>query len=417
MKYLKIICILGIFFSSCENVVDNDNGSKLPIAVLTCSNDTVKVGNYCILDGTQNNSENGDTLAYNWEADESNPTDNPYISNYTWMKILYIGFMKEGVYKFRLTVSNGKQNSNTEQVEITVLPRDKIFFDDPSLEIQVRYALKIPTAELTNEDLLKLDSLSNSNPTTGRDKVYSLKGIENCQNITYLNMGGQHFVELVPLSALTNLRELYLDQSWMIKNISPLKDLTNLQKLNLQSNIVEDISALKNLIELKYLNLKENPIKDLSPIGNLRKLEELWLGYNNDDGDLTFITELKNLTLLWITVGKVKDVTPLKDLNNLKKINFDWNNISDLSPLSNLKQLEWLYLDKNQVIDITPLESLENLSRLRLWNNHITDILPLINNKGLGEGDNVGLFGNPLNEKSVNEYIPALRERGVNVEW
>ena len=41
--------------------------------------------------------------------------------------------------------------------------------------------------------------------------------------------------------------------------------------------------------------------------------------------------------------------------------------------------------------------------RLNLWNNKITDILPLVKNSGLGKGDFVGLTGNPLNEKSVNE--------------
>jgi len=40
-----------------------------------------------------------------------------------------------------------------------------------------------------------------------------------------------------------------------------------------------------------------------------------------------------------------------------------------------------------------------------------------VNNKGLGAGDVVELYGNPLNEKSIIEYIPALRARGVNVFW
>ncbi len=411
---LTIIIILTLLGMKCTTDVEPDDSQ--PIAVLTSSADKVKVGNYIILDGSLCRSEIDDTLTYNWEADESNPTENPYISNYTSMKILYVGFIKEGIYKFRLSVSNGKQSSNTEQAEITVLPRDKIIFEDPSLEIQVRYALRIPSAELTNEDLMKLDSLSDTNPTTGRDKVNSLKGIENCKNLNYLAMGGQHFADITPLSTLTELKELYLDQSWMIKDIFPLINLVKLEKLDLMGNLIEDIAPLKNLTELNYLHITENPIKDLSPLSNLKKLEELWLDHTLD-GNLKFITELKNLKLLWMTVCKVNDITPLKDLTNLRKINFDWNQIIDLTPLSNLKQLEWLYLDKNQVTDITPLESLENLSRLRLTNNQITDILPLMNNRGLGEGDALEIYGNPLNEKSINEYIPALRARGIYVFW
>ena len=47
--------------------------------------------------------------------------------------------------------------------------------------------------------------------------------------------------------------------------------------------------------------------------------------------------------------------------------------------------------------------------------NQITNIKPLVDNPGIGKGDIVGLDGNPLNEKSINEYIPALQARGVHV--
>jgi len=407
-KYNYLVLVILLLMDSC-NLTDNNN-LETPIAVLTSSNDTVKVGNYIILDGSKSNRGDGDTLIYKWETDENNPAEVPMYSE----KIQNIGFIKEGIYKFRLTVNNGNQNSNTEQVEIKVNPRDKIVFEDPSLEIQVRYSLKIPTDELINETLLGLDSLSCYYIIT--DDIFSLNGIEICKSLVYISLGLQNISDISPLSQLTDLEEINLTQNWKINNINPLQNLKNLEKLDLQGNLVEDISVLENLTELKFLNMMENPIRDLSPIGNLKQLEELWLD-SALDGDLKFITELKNLTLLWMTICNVKDIAPLKDLTNLRKIHFGSNQISDLSPLSNLTQLEWLYLDKNQVTDITPLEHLENLSRLYLWNNQIIDILPLVDNDGLGEEDEVGLTGNPLNEKSINEYIPALRARGVYVFW
>jgi hypothetical protein len=54
---------------------------------------------------------------------------------------------------------------------------------------------------------------------------------------------------------------------------------------------------------------------------------------------------------------------------------------------------------------------------LSLYNNHISDISPLVDNTGLGEGDWVDLRGNPLSEQSINEYIPALEARGVQVYY
>jgi len=49
--------------------------------------------------------------------------------------------------------------------------------------------------------------------------------------------------------------------------------------------------------------------------------------------------------------------------------------------------------------------------------NSIVDISPLVANSGLSDGDEVDLKWNPLSDKSLNEYIPQLEERGVHVTW
>jgi len=40
-----------------------------------------------------------------------------------------------------------------------------------------------------------------------------------------------------------------------------------------------------------------------------------------------------------------------------------------------------------------------------------------VENPGLGEGDLVTLNYNPLSEESIKEHIPALRARGVTVDY
>ena len=49
--------------------------------------------------------------------------------------------------------------------------------------------------------------------------------------------------------------------------------------------------------------------------------------------------------------------------------------------------------------------------------NQVSDISPLVDNPGLGDIVIVWLRGNPLSEESVNEHIPALRARGVTVDY
>jgi len=40
-----------------------------------------------------------------------------------------------------------------------------------------------------------------------------------------------------------------------------------------------------------------------------------------------------------------------------------------------------------------------------------------VENEGLGTGDRVYLFDNPLSDDSINIYIPQLEARGVTVTY
>jgi len=57
------------------------------------------------------------------------------------------------------------------------------------------------------------------------------------------------------------------------------------------------------------------------------------------------------------------------------------------------------------------------LTALDLGDNRVSDIYPLVQNDGLGEGDVVWLWGNPLSAASRNTYIPELKARGVTVNY
>lgn len=57
-----------------------------------------------------------------------------------------------------------------------------------------------------------------------------------------------------------------------------------------------------------------------------------------------------------------------------------------------------------------------NLTTLWLYNN-ISDLSPLVANTGLGSGDVVDVWDNPLSATSINTHIPALQERGVEVRF
>jgi Leucine-rich repeat (LRR) protein len=101
----------------------------------------------------------------------------------------------------------------------------------------------------------------------------------------------------------------------------------------------------------------------------------------------------------------------------LSELELSNNQIYDLSAISKLINLWSLGLIENQINDIDSLLNLINIHYLHLNNNNISDIESLVYNTGLSEGDCVFLQGNPLNEISINSYIPALEERGVIVDY
>jgi len=63
------------------------------------------------------------------------------------------------------------------------------------------------------------------------------------------------------------------------------------------------------------------------------------------------------------------------------------------------------------------LSALINLKELGLANNQIVDIFPLTQNSGINVGDTIYLTNNPLDETSINTYIPQLEARGVTVHY
>jgi Leucine-rich repeat (LRR) protein len=74
-----------------------------------------------------------------------------------------------------------------------------------------------------------------------------------------------------------------------------------------------------------------------------------------------------------------------------------------------------LTLSENQISDISVLKGLGLLGYINLEDNQITDLKPLIDNTGIGVRDVIYLKGNPLNEVSLNSYVPALEKRTARV--
>ena len=256
-------------------------------------------------------------------------------------------------------------------------------------------------------------------------------------------------LDLSSLASLTSLRELKLGKKIVDVSplVGPLAAMTGLERLHLEGNRIEDISPLAALTGLKGLHLGGNRIVDVSPLAALPGLEVLSLGSqyglddrptldigsvpslpglvwldlsNNSYSELVSISPLAaltNLETLILSDNYIADLTPLTGLTKLSHLYSEDNGFEDISPLAALTRLEELLLEGNRIVDVGPLAALTNLEWLSLKGNEIQDIGPLVANPGLGEGDWVQLDHNPLSDRAINEQIPALEARGVQVDY
>ena len=194
---------------------------------------------------------------------------------------------------------------------------------------------------------------------------------EDIDGLFELTAEGAHLSDLSGIGKCSELRKVFFVDCH-VSNLIPLSGLTKLEKLNLSENQIYDLAPLDTLTSLDSLDLSENYIRDLSPLAGLTKMEYLYL---------------------------------------------DYNVIQFISPLENLKDLKVLNIRSNQVSNLFVLSDLTNLDFLDLAYNEIYYIRYLVDNPGIGSGDIIYLYDNPLNNESVNSFLPALRQRGVTVYY
>ncbi len=100
--------------------------------------------------------------------------------------------------------------------------------------------------------------------------ITDLDGLENCTNISVLNLAGNNIIKIHQLCVLSRLEALYLSEN-DIEDISCLDTLSKLVELDISFNHIDDISVLLELGNLKYVNILQNPVSDLSVIEKLKK--------------------------------------------------------------------------------------------------------------------------------------------------
>ena len=131
-----------------------------------------------------------------------------------------------------------------------------------------------------------------------------------------------------------NLKDIKLNWTDEILDISAIKNCTKLTSINIQNARVQSISGIENLKDLRVLNLNSNSISGLKPLENLQNLEYLDLSNNAITDNSNYIDSDGSIK----TYNNLEILANLNKNGKLKKLYLSGNdNIINWSPLSSLK--------------------------------------------------------------------------------
>ena len=283
-----------------------------------------------------------------------------------------------------------------------------------------------PLADLTNLESLGLtrNDIADLTPLAGLTRLRELKLYGNRRIADLSHLQGLGLLEelrlddcdvsdLSPLAALRRLRRLTLRRT-RVYDLSPLAGL-ELNELVLTSTEVDDLSPLDGKTSLAGVSLDRTPVSDLSPLAGLTGLGQLDIGYTAVD-DLSPLAELR-LRGLGIAGTKLDpdDVLALPHAAELEALDLGYLELGDIAPLEQLESLRRLDLAGNRVSDLAPLAGFTRLGYLELRDNSVSDIAPVAQESIWASSGRLVLYGNPLDQVSVDEHIPQLESWGVAV--
>ncbi|MEL7002040.1 MAG: leucine-rich repeat domain-containing protein, partial [Bacteroidota bacterium] len=171
-------------------------------------------------------------------------------------------------------------------------------------------------------------------------------------------------------SKLINLRTLHISGDynsgrWNLIKTHVLSNLSNLEILNLASNMINDISFLSSLPKLQFLNLYYNDIDNVSSLSHLTDLRYLILSFNRIV-DINSLSNLKSLQYLNLWANKIIHIDCLSKFGQLEYLDLSSNEITDFSALSGLNELHYLNVINNQIDGLNFLSDLPKLQHLVL---------------------------------------------------
>ncbi|CAL5979473.1 leucine-rich_repeat protein [Hexamita inflata] len=199
---------------------------------------------------------------------------------------------------------------------------------------------------------------------------YNLKVDDmDLENLEVLRLKNNKLVNnnLLNLSKFKKLYNLNISNSNV--DLTHIHIITSLTSLSMQECGLKYIDQIKQLINLQILDISHNSFQNIDSIKYLKKLKELNISFSYSLINITPLQYLTYITKLEIEQSKIISICALRSLTNLESLNLANNKIVHVdTALNSMTKLQYLKLNGNQVSDLTALQKHPNLSKLVMFN-------------------------------------------------
>jgi len=324
---------------------------------------------------------------------------------------------------------------------------DVIVLPDPVLEEAVRAQIGKPEGDITiadvenvvaldlgyfeGEQITDLHGLELFPALDGvcfsRQAVSDLSPLAMSESLNFIEIGDAGLTDLSSLAG-TGVTEILLYGN-RISDLTPLKDMTQLEVLVLEGNNIRDVSPLKGLTNLRVLILGDNPIADFTPLAGIydqledkdfeltdsatvqfadSALEDAVRGMiGKKEGELTAadVADITCLDFYELDNKVITDLGGLEYFTSLEEIHLTGSAVCDLGPLAGLENLRTVEIGDAQIGDAEALRGM-NLKEVLLYGNLISDVSPFAEMEGL---EVLVLAGNCISDVSALAGLDTLR--------
>jgi Leucine-rich repeat (LRR) protein len=317
----------------------------------------------------------------------------------------------------------------------------KKWWEDMSAEWKKVFAEDLKTETPGIEQLHRL-SMKQDVSLAGKTAIVALDPVSKFTHLSKLDVSGSGISDLSPVKNLLDLQELNCSNTEVTK-LDALSSLKRLVKLDCSNTQISSLAPVANCDNLEIINADKTQISNLTGLSKLTRLKKIYAdntqltkdsvsAYKLENGNCLVIYRTEELKKWWTELDKdwqevfkksvafneTPDREQLHQITMLKAVDLkDKNDISNLKPLEMLEFLESIKFTDTRISDLSPIANLQFVKELIATKSAISELGAISNYKNLETLDCSNSLISDLEPIENLKKLQVLKVSGTKVRW